>query len=259
LVVVALGVVGASIAVLGRDEGVSSSIGETTPPPPSPRPKPKPKPKARLKLTAKHEDAAAGVEAGLKRGAKIAFRTPTRLDVGATAPVVLLFSTRRSIADLRRKVGVATVSANTVGTAVVEYTNEMTARLVGADFSITPVTDERQFVEGGADTRWKWWVEPERAGVLHLTLRLTAHIEYHYSTPEFRAVRYSAPRTIQTFERTLTIRARPESNRDRMLGFAGDNWQWFFTVLILPAGLWALRGWRTRTQPPATPPTPPAA
>jgi hypothetical protein len=158
----------------------------------------------------------------------------------------------RSIEDLKAEVGHETPD-DTIGTAVVKYTNEMTATLIGADFSITPITDERQLVTGVGDTRWKWWVEPKRSGLLHLSLRLTAHIEY--STPGSRAVTYRAPRTIKTFERTLTIRAIPESNSDKVLGFVGDNWQWLFTVLILPAGLWALRGWRTRKHPPATPPT----
>ena len=52
-------------------------------------------------------------------------------------------------------------------------------------------------------------------------------------------------RTVQTFERTLVIDVPWTS---RVSGFVDDNWQWLWSAILVPVGLWVLqRRRRTRS------------
>jgi len=163
--------------------------------------------------------------------ATVAFNTPTELGRGETATIKLLLSPATiSIAELEDRVDEAGQKSG----AHVKYSRVMEATLASEDFDVTPLSREQQFVAAGQDTEWLWQVKPTRTGVLHLFLTLNAIIEVGDQTNAYK---------VKTFSRTLTINV---SLGTHVRDFVAGNWQWLWTAVLFPVGLWF---YRRRTRP----------
>jgi hypothetical protein len=111
----------------------------------------------------------------------------------------------------------------------------MEAKLASEDFNVTPLTREQQLVPAGQDTEWLWQIKPKRTGELHLFLTLNAILDVAGQTNAYK---------VETFSRTLTINVSLMSQvRDAVKG----NWQWLWTAVLVPLGLWF---YRRRAKPP---------
>jgi hypothetical protein len=166
--------------------------------------------------------------------ATVAFNTPTELGRGETATIKLLLSPATiSIAELENRVDEAGQKSG----AHVKYSRVMEAKLASEDFDVTPLSPEQQFVAAGQDTEWLWQVKPTRTGVLHLFLTLNAIIDVGDQTGAYK---------VKTFSRTLTIDV---SLGTHVRDFVAGNWQWLWTAVLLPVGLWFHRRRTRPTQP----------
>jgi hypothetical protein len=165
--------------------------------------------------------------------ATVAFNTPTELGRGETATIKLLLSPATiSIAELEDRVDEAGEKSG----AHVKYSRVMEATLASDDFDVTPLSPEQQFVAAGQDTEWLWQIKPARTGVLHLFLTLNAIIEVGDQTSAYK---------VKTFSRTLTINV---SLGTHVRDFVAGNWQWLWTAVLVPVGVWFYRSRARPTQ-----------
>ena len=157
--------------------------------------------------------------------ANAAFNAPTTMHLNEPTVIQLLLSGERPIRELKDKI---TALGEKQG-ATLKASDSMEAHLTGAGFTIEPVTPAVQLVSGEGVTEWKWEVEPKEAGKRRLHLTLSAIIDLRGREATY---------TVRTFERTLVIRV---TLRERLTGFAEDNWQWFWSALLIPIGAWLLQ------------------
>jgi hypothetical protein len=158
--------------------------------------------------------------------ATVAFNTPTKLRRGETATIKLLLSPGTiSVDDLEKRVDEAGEKSG----ARVKYSSLMEAKLASEDFDVTPLTREQQLVAAGQDTEWLWQITPKHTGVLHLFLTLNAILDVAGQSNAYK---------VETFNRTLTIKVSLMSHvRDAFKA----NWQWLWTAVLVPVGLWFYR------------------
>jgi hypothetical protein len=167
--------------------------------------------------------------------ATVAFNTPNELGRGETATIKLLLSPATiSIADLEKRVDEAGEKSG----AHVKYSRVMEATLASEEFDVTPLSTQQQFVAAGQETEWLWQVKPKRTGKLHLFLTLNAIIKIGDQTNAYK---------VKTFSRTLTINV---SLGTHIRDFVKANWQWAWTAVLVPVGLWLYRR-RVKPTPPA--------
>jgi len=110
----------------------------------------------------------------------------------------------------------------------------MVANLTGLDFDIERTSDARQPVATTGVTMWAWSIEPTDPGTRSLHLTLSALIDVDGNEETY---------TVKTFDRTWTV-VVPWP--DRVTGFAGENWQWLWTAILLPLVAFVWRRLRMR-------------
>ena len=116
----------------------------------------------------------------------------------------------------------------------IKVSDVMVASLTGLDFDIERTSDARQPVASTGVTMWGWSVEPTEPGTRSLHLTLSALIDVDGKEETY---------TVKTFDRTWTV-VVPWP--DRVTGFAGENWQWLWTAILLPLAAIVWRRLRTR-------------
>ena len=164
--------------------------------------------------------------------ANLAFNVPKTIRLGSTAEIQLLISTEQTIRQLRAKITALGAKAG----ATIRVAPRMEARLTGLGFKILENTPEVQAIGGPGPTEWTWDVEPNVSGTRQLHLTVSALITVDGK---------ETPRTIETFDRVIQIHV---TFMDRLSGFAGRNWEWLWTGIVIPlAGfLWRQRKRATR-------------
>jgi Divergent InlB B-repeat domain len=163
--------------------------------------------------------------------ATVAFNTPTHLRRNESATIRLLLSPETiSIGQLEKRVNEAGEKSG----AHVQYSSLMEATLASDDFDIVPAQDPQQLVAAGKDTEWLWDIKPKRTGQLRLYLTLFAFVDVAGQRDPYK---------VKTFQRTLSINV---GFTTRMGDFVKGNWQWLWTAILVPVGLWVVR---RRTKP----------
>jgi hypothetical protein len=160
----------------------------------------------------------------------LAFNTPPSLVVDERTDVELLLSLEESIDALRERIE----AAGTVEGARVRLAPRMQARLTGRGFAITAISDELQAVAAREPTRWRWEIEAKDSGDQSLHLTLSALLD---------VAGRETPRTLRTFDRAIHVRV---TTGQRITRFVGGNWQWLWSVVLIPVAGWALARWRSR-------------
>ncbi|MBS1813613.1 MAG: hypothetical protein JSS87_01925 [Acidobacteria bacterium] len=158
----------------------------------------------------------------LKRG-NLAYNTPETMKTGETARVTARIGSEKvSVATL--KSGLPDDGNTTALSTPVSTKMKMT--LKSADFDITPLSSEEQFVTGDTPTTWAWDLSPKRSGKLHL--HLAAIVELNGLSKDFTAV-----------DRDIEVKVDPlnalstffQSNTVWVLGVLGAAataiWGWF--------------------------------
>jgi hypothetical protein len=162
--------------------------------------------------------------------ANIAFNTPTELHLDEEEAVRLLVSREQAIEELQEQLEAA---GREEGYRI-EVSDVIVAKLTGLDFDIEPTSDSRQPVLSTGVTMWGWSVEPTEPGTRSLHLTISALIDVGGTEETL---------TLKTFDRTWTV-VVPWP--DRVTGFAGENWQWLWTAILLPLGAIVWRRLRMR-------------
>jgi len=169
--------------------------------------------------------AAADAAISKLKQANIAFNTPDELTVGKAEMVQLLLSMKESVEQLKA----AVTAAGKRDGAKIEVSNKMEAKLTGSGFEIKPITPETQAISATSRTEWKWEVEPQTSDAKRLHLTLSAHVLLDGE---------KIPRVVKTFERTMVVNVNWKTEAYE---FATGNWEWLWTVLLVPIGGYALR------------------
>ena len=154
--------------------------------------------------------------------ANLAFNVPKTIRFGTTAQIQLLISAEQTIRQLRTKITAVGAKEGTT----IRVAPRMEARLTGLGFKIQANTPEIQAVGGAGATVWTWEVQPTEKGTRRLHLTVSALITVQGK---------ETSRTIETFDRVIEIHV---TWMDRVSGFAGRNWKWLWTAILVPlAGL----------------------
>ena len=165
----------------------------------------------------------------------IAFNTPTSMKLGETKTIQLLLSasvTGQELANQLTEPGVATE------TAQIHISSNMEAQLSGSSFKISAILPERQAIGSTGTEEWKWEVTPTATGrhKLHLVISTDVDVEGSHSSY-----------VIQVYDRDIVVNV---SGGQVVLDFVKGNWQWLWTVLVVPLAGW---GWkRSRASAQAT-------
>ena len=228
----AVGIAAAAVAVVGLGTALSlldddDAAGDGAAPPPAPTTRPPSDSPPLFRVSS--------VDRALKSltPANIAFNTPTELHLGEQTQVELAVSRRQAIEQLKKLIEAAGKKEG----ATIKVSDVMVATLSGLRFDIQRISDARQPVAETGVTEWSWTVEPTAAGTRSLHLTLTALIDVDGTEETF---------TVKTYDRMWTV-AVPWP--DRVTGFAGSNWQWLWTAILLPVVGLVWRRLRTRHRP----------
>jgi len=125
--------------------------------------------------------------------ANAVYNAPKQMQLGETKAIELLLSPRTLFGPLAQQL-TEPGEVMCVRIAVGDVTQ---ARLQGSNFEIEPLTPETQTISPKGTTKWKWEVEPTKAGEgqeLHLT------ISAFVRTPSG-----TRPHAVKTFDRTITV------------------------------------------------------
>lgn len=175
--------------------------------------------------------------AKLKNG-NLAYNTPEKMKTGQTAHVVArIGSDKVSISTLMS--GMPTDKETKTATATTPVSTKMKVVLKSADFDITPLSSEEQFVAGNTPTTWEWEIVPKHSGK-QLRLHLAAVVELNNLSRDFTTV-----------DRDIAVQVDPVGEAEK---FAKDNAPWILGGIGtgLTAG-WAWFRRRKKSEPPKAP------
>ena len=152
----------------------------------------------------------------------IAFNAPRLMNLQDTAIIQLLLDMRKTTDELKKMIEAKGEKEG----ARVRVSDRMEARLTGPNFSITAATPEIQPLSRNDVTTWKWEVKPTSEGRHNLHLTLSAILTVDGVT---------MLRAIRTFDKTIEVDV---SFNQRVGSFVEKNWQWLWTVILVPLGGW---------------------
>ena len=152
------------------------------------------------------------------------FNVPTPLELGEIAVVHLALSLREAHEQLEERI----TEIGEIEGGELSVSPDMKATLRGADFEIVALVEERQAVSAQDTTEWRWQVEPVDTGVRTLQLTLYAFV---------RVGGKETKREVKTFTKDLRIHV---TWVDRVSEFAGGNWQWLWTAILVPFVAWVM-------------------
>jgi len=168
---------------------------------------------------------------GLK-SANIAFNVPSPMNIDDTRKVVLELDFNKTGSELASEI----TEVGKKLTDTVSVAETMTAHLKGDDFTITPLAAETQSPSYTRTTTWMWEVKPKTFGTLALYLTLDADFATKEETRHWH---------IQTFSKEIKVKVWPASVEGAEK-FVASNWQWLWTALLVPVGVWAYAWFRRK-------------
>lgn len=147
---------------------------------------------------------------------------PKRSNISDSISVTMLIDLSKNIQDLKASVK----NSEIVTASRIEVSKVVVARVIAPDFKVVAITPEEQPISHFETTKWEWELVPLKTGKhqIHVTVNAEVQVE------GVRKVR-----SIETFRETVEI----EITAWQVIKFwIANYWQWSFTTLILPLGLW---------------------
>ncbi|WP_231755978.1 MULTISPECIES: ornithine cyclodeaminase [unclassified Burkholderia] len=203
----------------------------------NPQPSPSPIQPTGQAPSATPPSAFASVDEALAKmiEGNVVFNVPTPVDIDGTCPCQIdaVLSPKESVAALQQQIAENNPSAGNFQHARIKISDRMIARLSADpdDFSIDPAGDQEQAVGVAAPVVWSWRITPNHWGRHRLRLVLKALV-----TVDGGAV----PARLTTLDKPMLVTVTPLG---RVRHFAGDNWQWLWGALLVPAFGWM---WKRR-------------
>ncbi len=193
-----------------------------------------PLPNSHIPVSHPSDDELLDQALGKLRKGNLAYNTPEKMKTGQTAHVVArIGSDKVSIGAL--EAGILNDQETKTATAQTTVSTRMKMELKSADFDITPLSSEEQFVAGDTPTSWEWDISPKHSGKLRL--HLAAIVELNGLSRDFTTV-----------DRDVAVQVDPV---DAAETFAKANGVWILTTVGAGlAGLWA---WLRKKKKPKQP------
>ncbi len=157
----------------------------------------------------------------------IAFDVPSEMRYQEHRIAELVLSPRASQAELESQLADRTSAQS----AKIRVSAEMEAELIGTGIAVRPLDHASQLISRDKITRWQWELIAEKPGAGVLQLKLYVHIKIAGSEKVHK---------LESFVRTIHVKITPWQV---LADFFGDNWQWLWSVLLVPVAgyLWQRR------------------
>jgi hypothetical protein len=170
----------------------------------------------------------------MKKG-ELAYNTPQKMKTGQTAHVIARIGPK-GVSLKTLEAGMPTGNDTTTAISPTPVSTKMKMTLKSADFDITPLASEEQFVVGDSPTTWEWDIIPKHSG--KLGLHLAAVVELN-----------NLSKDLTTVDREIAVQVDPV---DAAAKFAKENGVWMLTTLgAAIAGGWAWLKRRKKSKAPA--------
>jgi hypothetical protein len=156
----------------------------------------------------------------------VAFHVPTTMHVDEAYIVHFVVSGGKTTEELQQGLRQKLEGNPEVAGGQAQISPRMKATLTGHNFEIDPITPETQPVGMQSETEWRWAVTPKRGGKQSLHLTLDAIVLLWGD---------ATPRAIRTFDNNIEVQV---SWQRRAGDFLKNNWQWLWSVVVVPLALW---------------------
>ncbi len=155
----------------------------------------------------------------------IAYNTPETIQMDDTAVVQLVLSPSLSSDELKAII----TEPGKKESASIPFSRRVEAHLTGSAFKIAALGAEiPREVKQGRVCEWSWEVTPTQSGTQWLFLTIDAVVAIDgKDTAEYE----------QFFKKAIKVKV---TLSQRVASFVGNNWQWLWTVGLVPLGGWLL-------------------
>lgn len=114
----------------------------------------------------------------------------------------------------------------------IEITRVVVAKILAPGFSVIEVVSEgRQVLNLSGPTEWRWTLTPKKLGDYKVNVTVSAVVQIGSDRAE---------RLVKIFDQEVNVYVTPA---DAAKFFFTKNWQWLWSVMIMPFGLWF---WKSR-------------
>lgn len=147
---------------------------------------------------------------------------PRRSNIADQISVTMLIDVSKNIEELKSIVK----NAEIVTASNIEVSKVVVARVIAPDFNVIAITPEEQPISHTEVTQWEWELIPLRTGKhqIHVTVNAEVNVDG-----------VNRVRNIETFRETVEIEI---TLWQVVKGWISQYWQWSFSTLLLPLGLW---------------------
>jgi len=119
----------------------------------------------------------------------------------------------------------------------IEITRIVVAKILAPDFEVIEVINNgRQVLNLSGPTEWRWTLTPKKLGEYKVNVTVSAVIEIGSDRAE---------RLVKVFDQQVTVFVTPA---DAAKFFFTKNWQWLWSTLVLPLGLWYWKNRKKKTE-----------
>jgi hypothetical protein len=161
--------------------------------------------------------------------ASIAFSVPELINIRDKVKVQLLIDPTVNPALLEQRI---TVKGKTTSTKLL-VSKIVSANLIATDgITVKAITPERQAISLTQPTEWVWELLPVKPGKFELYLVVNAEVQVDSTR---------ASRQIKTFEEVIEVEV---TARQQVMLVFEKYWQWVWTAMLLPLGVWGWKRWR---------------
>ena len=154
--------------------------------------------------------------------ASMAFSAPEKANIKENITIQLFIDPSKEVKELENSLTQPGVRRG----AEIKISKVIIASLSAPDFIIEKVTPEEQAVAQTAPTEWLWTLTPKSTGKNEVKLTITAIVKVDGKEYKYH---------IKTYEKTMVIVVEPQQV---IYDWLAKYWQWLFSTLLLPLGLW---------------------
>jgi hypothetical protein len=164
--------------------------------------------------------------ATLLEKANMVFMAPETIKLEKSSEVTLTFDLSKD-----ETIEKELAAINKLGEKI-EINRVVVARILAPDFDVIEVVkDGRQVLDLKSPNEWRWTITPRKLGAYKVNVTVSAVVEIGADRAE---------RLIKVYDQEVTVFV---TAADAARYFFTRNWQWLWSTLILPFGVWY---WKNR-------------
>jgi hypothetical protein len=166
------------------------------------------------------------------KNASMAFNIDSKFNVEETGKAQVVIDFSKQLQELKDELSAGAKAGSITGGAVVQVSKVVIATLVAPGLTITPITPSEQAVLETEPTIWLWDISANKPGKYDVRIILTASIII-----DGRATN----RFLRMYDQVVTIEI---TRTQQVVGIVKQHWQWAFSSLLVPLGVWLWRRYR---------------